>query len=166
VEHGLQQLEKALVPPGYEVLQVVGTQRWRQVWKQRLVVATLVSSDVLLALLVWWLASALQGIWGRGPLSGVTVATMVPVIAAWVGLRALLVISHPVLIEFLDLLSILRPRLRKRGCDTVDAQAVREPAYPLQGLLGCDRCVWCNAVSMGARTCCARDSLCDYGRVR
>jgi Undecaprenyl-phosphate galactose phosphotransferase WbaP len=90
VEHGLQQLEKALVPPGYEVLQVVGTQRWRQVWKQRLVIATLVSSDVLLALLVWWLASALQGIWGRGPLSSVAVATMVPVIAAWVGLRALL----------------------------------------------------------------------------
>jgi Undecaprenyl-phosphate galactose phosphotransferase WbaP len=90
VEHGLQQLEKALVPPGYEALQVVKTKRWRQVWKQRLVIATLASSDVLLALLVWWFASALQGIWGRAPLSGVTVATMVPVIAAWVGLRALL----------------------------------------------------------------------------
>jgi hypothetical protein len=95
VEHGLQQLEKALVPPGYEALQVVKTKRWRQVWKQRLVIATLASSDVLLALLVWWFASALQGIWGRAPLSGVTVATMVPVIAAWVGLRALLVFLIP-----------------------------------------------------------------------
>ncbi len=57
-----------------------------------IVVATLVCSDVLLALLIWWLASALQGVWGKGPLpvSELTHATMVPVIAVWVGLRALL----------------------------------------------------------------------------
>jgi Undecaprenyl-phosphate galactose phosphotransferase WbaP len=90
VEHRLQQLEKALVPSGYEALQAIGTKRWRQVWKQRLIVATLVSSDVLLALLAWWIASAAQGTWGRWPLTTVTVTTMVPIIAAWVGLRVLL----------------------------------------------------------------------------
>ena len=59
-------------------------------WKQRLTTAALVSSDVLLALVVWWLASVLQHMWGKGSLSGVAIVTMVPVIAAWVGLRGLL----------------------------------------------------------------------------
>jgi len=55
-----------------------------------LVLATLVCSDVSLALLIWWGAYALQGIWGKGALSEVAIITMVPVTAAWVGLRALL----------------------------------------------------------------------------
>jgi Undecaprenyl-phosphate galactose phosphotransferase WbaP len=90
VTQNIQQLDRVLVSSGYEALRVAKTKRWRQVWKQRLVAAALVCSDVLLALLVWWLASALQGVWGRGALSEVTNATMVPVIAVWVGLRALL----------------------------------------------------------------------------
>ena len=90
VEHGLRKLERTLVPAGYEVLRGATTKRWRQVWKQRLVAGTLVSSDVLLALVIWELASVLQSAWGTGAMSEVTVVTMVPLIAAWIGLRALL----------------------------------------------------------------------------
>ena len=90
MEHGLGQLERALVPAGHELLRVATTKRWRQVWKQRLVVVALISTDVLVALVVWEFASVLQGTWGTGSLSQATVATMAPVVAAWVGLRALL----------------------------------------------------------------------------
>ena len=64
--------------------------RWRPIWKQRLVVGTLIALDASLALLIWGAASVLQGIWGQGALSDVAIATMIPVIAVWVGLRALL----------------------------------------------------------------------------
>ena len=49
----LQQPEETLVPCNYEGSGIGKTQRWRQAWKQRLVVATLVISDLLLALSVW-----------------------------------------------------------------------------------------------------------------
>ena len=71
-------------------VQVTTARCWQTTSKRRLVPAVLVASDVLLALLVWWMASVLQGIWGQGALSGVTVATMVPVAVGWVGVRALL----------------------------------------------------------------------------
>jgi Undecaprenyl-phosphate galactose phosphotransferase WbaP len=90
VEHGLRQFESALVPAGHEVLRIATTKRWRQVWKQRLAVGALISSDVSLALVVWESASVLQSIWGKGTLSEVTAAAMLPVMAAWIGLRALL----------------------------------------------------------------------------
>lgn len=64
------------------------TKRWKAIWKQRLVAASLVFSDILLALFVCEVASLLQGAWGRGPLSVASVASMVPVTVAWVGLRA------------------------------------------------------------------------------
>jgi Undecaprenyl-phosphate galactose phosphotransferase WbaP len=47
-------------------------------------------SDILLALLIWGVAYVLQSVWGRGELSGLSVATVASVIVAWVGLRALL----------------------------------------------------------------------------
>jgi Undecaprenyl-phosphate galactose phosphotransferase WbaP len=50
----------------------------------------LVVSDVVLALLVYEAASLAQAIWGKGTLSLVTVATVVPVVAVWLCLRALL----------------------------------------------------------------------------
>ena len=60
-------------------------------WGQHLVVLTLVLSDVLLVLLFGEVASVLQGIWGHGELPVErTVLTIMPVIAIWVGLRALL----------------------------------------------------------------------------
>jgi Undecaprenyl-phosphate galactose phosphotransferase WbaP len=89
VEHGLRQLDQPLVPVSYEVLRATTSRRWRQVWKQRLIVATLVSWDALLALGTWRLASLVQSAWGGQPLSEATDATMVPLVASWVGLRAL-----------------------------------------------------------------------------
>ena len=53
-------------------------------------VGILVLSDALLALVVWGAAYLAQGIWGRGELTEVAVATIAPSIAVWVGLRALL----------------------------------------------------------------------------
>ncbi len=50
----------------------------------------MVLSDAFLAFLIWEIASVLQAIFGRGSLSEVAVAAMVPLIAVWVGLRALL----------------------------------------------------------------------------
>ena len=64
--------------------------RLRPGWKRRLVPAVLVLSDILLALLIWEVAYVLQSVWGRGELTGLSVATVTPIIAAWVGLRALL----------------------------------------------------------------------------
>lgn len=61
-----------------------------EVWRQRLVSFLLISSDVLLALLVCEAAFALQGIWGRGQLSEATAAGIVPGIAAWIAIRALM----------------------------------------------------------------------------
>lgn len=67
-----------------------GVTRWGPVWRQRLVVTSLVFSDILLALLVCTVAYALQRVWGEGRLSEVARAATVPSIAVWIGLRALL----------------------------------------------------------------------------
>jgi Undecaprenyl-phosphate galactose phosphotransferase WbaP len=64
--------------------------RWAPVWRQRLVVASLVLSDVLLAVSICTVAYALQSVWGEGSLSEVARAIIVPSIAVWIGLRALL----------------------------------------------------------------------------
>ena len=64
--------------------------RWGVAWRQRLVIATLIFSDILLAGLVWMAAYALQSVLGEGKLTGVAVATIMPSVAVWVGLRALL----------------------------------------------------------------------------
>jgi Undecaprenyl-phosphate galactose phosphotransferase WbaP len=58
--------------------------------RHRLVVFALSLSDVLLATLIWQAASLVQGVWGHGPLSGVAAFSVVPNVAVWVGLRALL----------------------------------------------------------------------------
>ena len=57
--------------------------------KQRLTVFTLILADITLAFLIWQVASLLQSIWGRGPLSDVSVAGVVPFAAMWVGLCGL-----------------------------------------------------------------------------
>jgi hypothetical protein len=53
-------------------VQITNARRWQTTSKRRLVPAALVASDVLLALLAWWMSSVLQGIWDQGALSGVT----------------------------------------------------------------------------------------------
>lgn len=79
-----------LVPVDYEQVHVTRAGRYGQNWKQRLAPAVLLLSDVLLAALVSLGASVLQSVWGNGALSNVAVATMAPIVAVWVGLRALL----------------------------------------------------------------------------
>ena len=74
----------------YAVPGIANTKRWRQVFRQRLIVTLLVLSDVLVALLVLEVATLLQSVWGRGELTVVAIATTVPAVALWVGLRALM----------------------------------------------------------------------------
>jgi Undecaprenyl-phosphate galactose phosphotransferase WbaP len=57
---------------------------------QRLVTLTLVSLDILLALLIWGAAFIVQGAWGRGELSDIAIATVAVNVGVWVGLRACL----------------------------------------------------------------------------
>ena len=58
------------------------TRRWR------LVVAALVGSDVLLALVMWLLAFVLQTRLGRIPLAVIPVVSIVPPLVLWLGWRA------------------------------------------------------------------------------
>ena len=85
-------LSVTLAPTEHARLRNVTTnkKRWKPVWKQRLIIGTLAFSDVFLALVVWGVAYVGQRIWGHGELSGVAVASIVPSIIVWVGLRALL----------------------------------------------------------------------------
>lgn len=65
-------------------------ERWKPAYAHRLTILVLILSDVLLALVVWQAAMLLQDIWGQGPISDITLATLGPILAAWIGLRALL----------------------------------------------------------------------------
>ena len=62
----------------------------RETRKQQLTAFFLICSDILLAFLVWEAALVLQGIWGHGSLADTTVASIVPIAAVWIGLRALM----------------------------------------------------------------------------
>ena len=64
--------------------------RWKPVWKQRLIVGTLVLGDVFLALVVWGVAAFGKSIWGPGELSDIALASIVPSVLVWVVLRTLL----------------------------------------------------------------------------
>lgn len=71
-------------------------ERLRIVWgrkknySQRLIALTMISADVVLALLLWETATLLRVVFGHGELSLVQIVTIVPNIAVWIGLRALL----------------------------------------------------------------------------
>ena len=83
--------EKMLTSIGREQLRVgAGELRWGPAWRQRLVVTSLVFSDILVALLICTVAFALHSVWGEGRLSEVARAAIAPSIVVWVGLRALL----------------------------------------------------------------------------
>jgi len=64
--------------------------RWKPAWKQRLIVVTLVLTDVLLAFLVWGAAYVVCGLWDRGEPPEAVVAAITSSVAVWVVLRALL----------------------------------------------------------------------------
>ena len=84
------QLSAMLTPAKHEGLYAVHTERRNRTLEQQLVAATLALSDVLLAFLIWGVAYVLQSIWGRGPLTEIAAAAVIPTVAVWVGLRALL----------------------------------------------------------------------------
>jgi Undecaprenyl-phosphate galactose phosphotransferase WbaP len=69
---------------------VAGATRWGPAWRQRLVVTSQIFSDILVAVLICVVAYALHSVWGGGRLSEVALAALVPSIAVWIGLRALL----------------------------------------------------------------------------
>ncbi len=88
-----QRATRVLIPAERGKLHATHTARMvrsRPGWKRRLDPAMLVLSDILLALLIWGVAYVLQSVWGRGELTGLSVATVASVIVAWVGLRAML----------------------------------------------------------------------------
>ena len=85
-----QRATATLVPDRNKQLDVGKVGGWKSAWKQRAVVASLILSDVFLALLVWLAAYAFQGIWGRGILSEINVVATVPSVAVWIGLRLFL----------------------------------------------------------------------------
>ena len=58
--------------------------------RRPLVIVVLLLSDVLLALAVWQAAVLVQGTLGRGPLTDVAIASILPSVFAWVGLRAVM----------------------------------------------------------------------------
>lgn len=86
----MRQCSAAVLIPRRHEVHVPSTTRWKSIWKQRTALATLISLDAMLAVIVWGVASVFQGIWGQGALSEMSIAAMVPVIAVWVGMRALL----------------------------------------------------------------------------
>lgn len=89
-------MEQGLKRPEMRVLRdhaglgIAATKRWRQIWRKRLTVTVLVLSDVVVALLMLQAATMLQGVWGTGKSPTMTVATTVPAVGLWVGLRALM----------------------------------------------------------------------------
>ncbi len=64
--------------------------RRRTIWRQRLVNLVLILSDAILAFLVCGVAFAFQGVWGSGLPSSATINGVLPGMAVWMGLRALL----------------------------------------------------------------------------
>jgi Undecaprenyl-phosphate galactose phosphotransferase WbaP len=87
-----QELERKSTATTRGELQVA--KRWKPIWRQRLIIATLVLSDLLLALAIWGAAYLVQGIWNQETPLGIAaiadVPTIVPTIAVWIGIRALL----------------------------------------------------------------------------
>ena len=63
---------------------------WVEARRGSLVVLGLLLSDILLALAMWFTALVVQGALGQGSLSEIAVASVVPNVVAWVGLRAVL----------------------------------------------------------------------------
>ena len=80
-----------LVPPEHHsYVRAVSPGSSRRASKRRLIPVVLIFSEAVLALFVWWLASVVQGVWGQGALSAMSVATLAPVAVGWVAIRALL----------------------------------------------------------------------------
>jgi Undecaprenyl-phosphate galactose phosphotransferase WbaP len=91
--HGSVDIEAAypvVTRPETTPLKSAPTRNWTVSGRRPLVVLVLTSSDVLLALALWQVAWLLQGFLGHGALTSFALASMVPNIVVWVGLRSLL----------------------------------------------------------------------------
>ena len=64
--------------------------RWVEPRRRLLAVCILVFSDILLALMAWQVALVVRNAFGRYPDVAITIASIVPNIVAWIGLRAVL----------------------------------------------------------------------------
>src|SRR5215210_7187093 len=62
--------------------------RWAKSRRRLLVVLVLILSDILFALVVWQAALLVQKALGQGSLSEVAIASTLPYVAVWIGLRA------------------------------------------------------------------------------
>lgn len=76
--------------PVHILLQNMLARGWIRSRRRSVVVLTLVSWDALFALAMWQAAFALQSMLGHGPLSAIAIASIVPNVVAWLGLRAAL----------------------------------------------------------------------------
>jgi len=63
---------------------------WEVPQRRSLAVLVLILADVALALAIWLAALIVQGVLGRGELTQLAIASIVPNIVAWMGLRAVL----------------------------------------------------------------------------
>ena len=83
-----QELAENSAAPARAKLLIAKT--WKPAWRQRLVIFSLVLSDVLLALMIGAVTYLAQGLWNGGAFSEVTATAVLPTIAVWIGVRALL----------------------------------------------------------------------------
>lgn len=86
-------MEQLTIGPRYaetkhEASYVVSIKRRKST--RRINALTLVLSDVVLASLLWGVALLIQSMWGQGEITRVALAGVVPNVAVWLGLRALL----------------------------------------------------------------------------
>jgi Undecaprenyl-phosphate galactose phosphotransferase WbaP len=80
-----------LVPARHEWLRTTVPGRWKVVGQRRLAAGALILLDVLIAILMWKVSALL--LWfisGSGPIVGGIAGVLVPSLAVWLGLRALL----------------------------------------------------------------------------
>ena len=73
--------------PQIDTLDTLSSPR-TEAWWQWLVNLTLISSDVVLALVIWGVAFLVQTLRAPGGLSEVAIASIVPIVLVWVGTRA------------------------------------------------------------------------------
>ena len=86
----MQQMKGKLVPARHDDAHPVKESRRKNIWRQRLVNLVLIGVDLAVALVMWSVAYQVHGLWGEGPLSEVAIAAIVPSVALWLGLRAVM----------------------------------------------------------------------------
>ena len=86
----MQQMKGMLVPARHDNARPAKESRRKNIWRQRLVNLVLIGVDMAVALVIWSVAYQVHSLWGEGPLSEVAIAAIVPSVALWIGLRAVM----------------------------------------------------------------------------